>query len=122
MPYLKIACKYKRQLKHHPTPAESKFVEILKKYKIPYSFQKIICVGHRFFIIDFKIIMKPWTLIEIDGDSHTKNEEYDNNRTKLILTTRKYKKYKLIRIKNEEVFNGKALEILKTLYKRKFNN
>jgi very-short-patch-repair endonuclease len=63
--------------------------------------------------------MKPFKIIEIDGEYHLNNQEYDKMREAEISKTR-YRKYKFLRITNEEVFKGQALIILKSLYKRKF--
>lgn len=116
-----IASAYRSKLKKKPTLAEIEFIKILKTYKIPFGFQKIIYTPTNFFIIDFLIIMKPRRIIEIDGNYHLNNKDYDKERELKILKTR-YKKYKFLRITNDEVFNGKALEILQQTYKKKFKN
>lgn len=114
-----LACSRKKELKRRPTLAEEKFKEILRKYKIPFSFQKIVYTPNMFYIIDFRIAMKPRKIIEIDGSSHD-NPIKDKIREDCILKTRTYKKYKFVRITNEEVFNGKAVDILELIYPRKF--
>jgi len=117
----KTACLYKSKLKRNPTKAEIIFRQILKEHQIPFSFQRIIYTPNKFFIVDFIIRMKPFKIIEIDGKYHQDNQEYDKMREAKISKTR-YRKYKFIRISNEEIFNGQALIILKSLYKRKFKN
>ncbi len=119
----KIACDRKRTMKRNPTKTEKIVRDFLKKFDIPHSFQKLIFTPTRFYIIDFVIQMKPMTIIEIDGESHIGREEYDKNRIEEILKLKPFKRWRwnVLRIKNEEVLNGNAFEIIKELYKKRRN-
>ena len=112
----KIAAERKSKLKRNPTPAERAFREILKSYNLQAGFQKIVYTPKHFYILDFVFPMKPRTIIELDGSAHDGREWYDQARTEDILKTRTYKHYTVIRIKNEDVFNGNAEVILKARY------
>lgn len=119
----KIAFIRKLKMKQSPTKSEKILWDFLKKFNIPCNFQKIIFTPHGFYIIDFVIMMKPRTIIEVDGKSHIGREKYDKNRIKEILRLSPFKKHHwgVVRIKNEEVLNGKAFEIIKELYKKRRN-
>lgn len=119
----KIAYNRKFAMKKNPTRTEKIMRDFLKRFKIPNSFQKLVFTAKRFYIIDFVINMKPRTIIEIDGKSHIGKEEYDKNRIEEILGLRPFKKWKwkVVRIKNEDVLNGKAFEIIKEIYKKRRN-
>jgi len=114
----KVAVKRKNLLKRNPTKSETVFIAILKRYKIPYKFQAIIYAPFNFFIVDFLITMKPRKIIEIDGDYHLTNKPNDRKREQIISKTR-YRKYKFVRITNEQVFNEEAEKILREIYPRK---
>ena len=122
----KLACKRKLKLKNNPTKTESIIRTFLLKNQIPHNFQKIIYTENRFFIVDFLIYMKPRLIIEIDGNSHIGKESYDKDRELRILDRKNFKKRKkgmfgFLRINNENVLNGKAIELLKKIYYKKFN-
>jgi len=119
----KIAYNRKFAMKKNPTRTERIMRDFLKRFKIPNSFQRVVFTDKRFYIIDFVINMKPRTIIEIDGKSHIGKEEYDKKRISEILGLRPFKKWKwkVVRIKNEDVLNGKAFEIIKEIYKKRRN-
>ena len=112
----KIAAERKSKLKHFPTRAERAFREILKSYDLQHGFQKIVYTPNHFYILDFVIQMKPRTIIELDGSAHDGREWYDRTRTEEILKTRTYKHFTVIRIQNDDVFNGKAAQIVMDRY------
>lgn len=118
----KIADKRKKNLRKYPTPAEIEFGRILKSYKIPYRFQKLVYTPHHFYILDFVITMKPRTILEIDGNSHYGRDLYDKEREEDILSTRTYRrsKWSFLRIRNEQVFNGEAEKMLRQRFSRFF--
>lgn len=112
--------KYRRALRKNPTKAELAFRELLKQYNIPHSFQKLVYTPTRFYILDFVVRMKPFTIFEIDGTSHQGKEGYDIHRTAQVISQRNYRKFSVVRITNEQVFNNEAVEILKQTYPRRF--
>jgi very-short-patch-repair endonuclease len=117
----KIACERKRLMKLNPTKSEKILRDFLKEFKIPHNFQRIVFTNKMFYIIDFVINMKPRTIIEVDGYSHIGREEYDNKRIQEILGLSPFKRWQwqVVRIKNEDVLNGKAFEIIKNIYKKR---
>jgi very-short-patch-repair endonuclease len=117
-----IGTKYRKQLRKNPTRSETEFREILKKHEIHHQFQRLVYTPTRFFILDFVIKMKPFIIFEIDGNSHIGREAYDERRTVLVINQRNYRKYSFIRLTNEQVFNGEALEVLRNLYPRRFRS
>lgn len=102
------------------TSAEKIFAEIaaLKKLKLKQEYRIDIISGRkivRFYFADFcdpfhKIVF------EIDGAYHLTEEQQrkDKKRTKDLIKMG----YKVFRISNEEVFNGKTTEFLIKTYKR----
>lgn len=116
-----LACKYKKDLKRNSTPAEKHFKKILKKYNICFKFQGIIYTPKNFYLTDFLIFNKPKTIIEVDGNYHKdlKQVGYDNWRSREIKKTR-YKEFRIVRITNKEVFNGKAEQKIINLFPRQY--
>jgi very-short-patch-repair endonuclease len=108
----------KQELKRKATRAELAFGEILKSLRIPYAFQKLVFTENRYFILDFVIHMTPKLVVEIDGDSHLGRAGYDATRTKLVLRTKVYNGFRVLRIRNEQVFTGEAAEIIAAEYPR----
>lgn len=110
----RIAIERKKYLIKNITRAEKEFIVLLKKYQINFKFQSIIYTPKRYFIIDFLIRTKPKSgkIIEIDGSSHYFKKNYDLQRELLIKSTR-WKNFQFIRIKNEQVFNGEAEQIVR---------
>lgn len=109
-----VAVERKKYLIKNSTIAEKEFKVLLKKYGINFSFQSIIYTPKRYFIVDFIVRTKPrkGKIIEIDGSSHDLKKDYDLQREFLINRTR-WKNFQFIRIKNEQVFNGEAEEIVR---------
>lgn len=98
-------------LKDNATYYEKFFRTLLKRWKIPHQFQKVIFVDdYRYYIVDF-YIPKFRTVIEIDGRGHDKNKGYDNNRTHRL---KRSGVRKVIRFRNEEV-TGKKPKRLREL-------
>jgi very-short-patch-repair endonuclease len=115
-----IACERKSQLKKNPTKAEKIVLEYLRSLKIPAKFQQIFYTPKNYFIVDFKIALKPHTFLEIDGKIHDHQKDYDKTREYLISKTR-WHKYVFLRITNEQVFSGEFKNILSNHFKRFFN-
>ena len=118
-----LANKRKDELKwKRPTKAETVFWDFLKKYDIPAKFQRIFYMGDTFYIVDFEVLMKPRLLIELDGSVHNGRENYDDYRQNKLMGRKHFKRwqYSFLRFKNEEVFNGKAFQVMKELYPSKF--
>ena len=114
-----VAFTRKKSLRKSATKSELLFMSILLKYSIPFHFQKIVYTPYNFFFLDFLVSMKPRTIFEIDGKIHLSQKTYDAYRDKLIKSTSTYRKYKIIRIKNEEVFSGEAERIIRKMYPKK---
>lgn len=114
------AVQRKRELKARATKAEKLFMGLLKQLRINHQFQKLVFTAHRYFVLDFVLNSKPRLIIEIDGSSHENTKAYDDERTQLINSTSRYWKYTVIRITNEQVYNGEAIEILRSYYARQF--
>lgn len=114
-----VAYGRKKMLKRFPTPAEAAFKETLRGLKIPFGFQKVVFTSYRYFILDFVIPMKPRLIVEIDGGVHSVQQAHDSMRTGLILQTKRYREYRLMRLSNEQVFNGDAYRIMKQCYRSK---
>ncbi len=64
--------------------------------------------------------MKPFVIFEIDGSSHDNKADYDKMREVQVINQRNYRKCQFVRLTNERVFNGEALEVLRKLYPRQF--
>ncbi len=73
-----------RAMRKNPTPAEEKmWEEILKHRPWWYKFTRQKPLWS--FIVDF-YCAKLWLAIEIDGEIHKKNKEYDKERTYSLLS------------------------------------
>lgn len=108
MRFGKLAAQRRYALRKNPTKAEVLFRSILKKYNIPHTFQKMIFAPRNFYILDFRIrtSKRRGVIIEIDGSVH--DPEYDKKRDSIILSQREYRSWRILRIKNEEVYSGGA--------------
>lgn len=115
-----VAFERKGLLKTNPTPAEAKFRQLLLDLRISFQFQRLVFTERRYFILDFVTYTKPKIIFELDGSVHDGREAYDAERTRLIGLTESMRKWKVVRIKNEQVYNGQAVEILRGLYPRQF--
>ncbi|MDQ3014811.1 MAG: endonuclease domain-containing protein [bacterium] len=95
----------RRQLRNHPTPQEKKLWYYLKGKNLGYKFQRQHSVGH--FIVDFYCFAKK-LIIELDGDFHLLNKEYDLERTYYLQNLG----YSVLRFWNNEVDSdmGSVLE------------
>lgn len=116
-----IATSFQKDLIERMTPAELKFKHIAElkhihlecQYKIDIKYKGVI---KRFYIVDFcdpinKIIF------EIDGGYHSTKEqrEKDYYRTRDLNSLG----YKVYRITNEEVYQGRSTTLLQRVYGRK---
>lgn len=109
LPYNKnLKDRAKELLKNQTMPEIKIYEEYLSKLKFRVRKQKIIDN----FIVDF-YIPKLKLVIEIDGEIHNNQKEYDKERTILL---NKYN-LKLIRIKNKDIFerNNKVYKELDSL-------
>ena len=87
-----------RELRRTMTPAERKLWERLRYGQIEGAhFRKQHAVGR--FILDF-FCAKAKLVIEIDGDTHITQMEYDEQRTQWL---NEQKHYRVIRFTNDEV-------------------
>src|SRR5690242_799932 len=118
------ATERKRALKRKPTKAELAFRKLLQDMRINHQFQKLVFTARRYFIMDFVIKMgpnQPHFIIEIDGEIHDRQRDYDALRTYLIQHTATYRSFTVMRLTNAQVFNGEALEFLKRHYPRSWH-
>jgi very-short-patch-repair endonuclease len=92
-----------KKLKSNPTKSELEFMDILDKNNIKYIFQKWFIKWNNYCIIDFYIPNKK-ICIEIDGWYHLNKEQKirDYYRDKYLT---EYRKFKVIRILNEDIYN-----------------
>jgi len=87
-----------RQLRRELTPAEKKLWAHLRDRQLDgFHFRKQHAVGR--FILDF-FCAKAKLVVEVDGDSHADQVEYDEERTKWL---NEQKRYRAIRFTNREV-------------------
>lgn len=97
--------KYRIKLKNKATTEELIFKNFLEKKQIKFIFQKgFLSPFHR--IVDF-YIKKYRLIIEIDGGYHNNIKYKDNIKDKIW----KDKKFKTLRILNEQINNGSFIEI-----------
>lgn len=115
-----IAYQRKGALKSKPTAAEAMFRKLLLNLRISFQFQRLVFTEHRYFILDFVTYTKPKIIFELDGSAHDGREAYDAERTRLLGVTKQMERWKVVRIKNQQVFNGEAIEILRQYYPRNF--
>jgi len=87
-----------RQLRREMTPAEKKLWQRLRNGQLDGAhFRKQHPVGR--FILDF-VCVRAKLVIEIDGDTHASQAEYDAERTRWL---NEQKEYRVIRFANDEV-------------------
>lgn len=115
-----VAVKYSKDIKLTETAAENKFYEIALKKKINLERQYRIDIYkknkyfERFYFADFCDV-KNKIVFEVDGGYHfteeqiKKDEERDRNMRRMG--------YKVFRITNEDVMNGKSTQFLLNAYK-----
>lgn len=106
-----------RILRKKQTESEKIFWDIVRNRKLGVKFLRQYAIGflyqgqHRFFIADFYCAEKE-LIIELDGSFHDDRKDYDELRDYIINQLG----YKVIRLKNEELFDIKrvknVLEIL----------
>lgn len=104
------------------TNAEKMFLDICKKKKLNLEFQYPIRILDKkgkikkFFIVDF-CDKKHNIIIEVDGEYHTDpvQRNKDNTRTKVL----KKLGYRVYRISNVDVYEGKSTQFLYNIYKNK---
>jgi very-short-patch-repair endonuclease len=101
IPYKRKLTELARQNRNNPSSAEKKvWYEVLSRKQFEgYKFTRQKPIDH--FIIDF-YCSKLQLVIEIDGDSHAENAEYDKARTKVL------NQYglKVLRYTNRDVMNN----------------
>ena len=115
------AKEFQRKLKDKITPAELKFKYIAELKHIKLECQYIINVVYKkeikkFYIADFCDV-KNKIIFEVDGEYHNTKEQ----KKKDYFRTKDLEKlgYKVYRITNEEVFEGKTTSLLKRVYNLK---
>ena len=95
---------YVKENRHNLTMPEKIVWTFLKKASLGVKFRRQQAIA--FFIVDF-VCLDLNLVIEIDGDSHLDQVEYDLERTKVLNELG----FKVIRFTNDEVFgNGNMVE------------
>jgi very-short-patch-repair endonuclease len=89
-----------RELRQSMTPAERKLWLRLRSAQLGAHFRKQHAVGR--FIVDFYCASAK-LVIEIDGDSHAAQVEYDAERTRWL---QEHKGYRVLRFTNQEVVHN----------------
>ena len=85
------------ELRREPTPAERKLWSVLRGNKLNgVSFRRQHAIGS--YIVDFFSIKKK-LIIELDGSQHLEQTEYDEERTKYLVS----QGYKVVRFWNNQV-------------------
>jgi very-short-patch-repair endonuclease len=106
-PYFYSVLKDKRkQMRDNMTNAESVLWEYIKSKKLGVKFRRQHIIGN--FIPDF-VCLTCKLIIEVDGEIHNFQKEYDNGRTFLL----KEEGFRIIRFKNEEVLQNIELVVEK---------
>jgi len=101
IPYRQDLKEYARHNRKNPTPAEQKLWSILRKRLLSrYKFTRQKPLEN--FIVDF-YCPQLLLVIEVDGDSHSRQVEYDQLRSDVL--KEKYK-VKVVRYTNEEVLHN----------------
>lgn len=99
---------YARAMRKEPTPAEASFWGLVRKRQwygkkflrqFPIVYQVVLDRKY-FFIADF-YCHEARLVIELDGEIHEKQKEYDESRTAILNDLG----YKVLRFKNEELEN-----------------
>jgi len=98
----------RKRLLQNMTPAETVLWEYLKSNKLGVRFRRQHIVAN--FIPDF-VALSCKLIIEVDGEIHNFQKEYDEDRTFLL----QERGFRVIRFKNEEVMNNieKVIETIK---------
>ena len=98
----------RKRLLKNMTPAETILWEYLKSNKLGVRFRRQHVIAN--FIPDF-VALSCKLIIEVDGEIHDFQKEYDEDRTFLL----KERGFRVIRFKNEEVLNNieKVIETIK---------
>ena len=100
---------YAIELRKEPTPAEAKLWSQIRNDQLGVNFRRQHAIGN--YIPDFVCIQKK-LIIELDGNQHLEQEEYDQDRTKYLES----QGYKVIRFWNNEVMNNIEGVILAIIY------
>jgi len=91
-----------KRLRENATPAERRVKIMLNVLKTKHIFQKGFIQGNGYYIVDFYLPKPKKIVIEVDGSSHEGREDYDARKDAYL----KKRKFKVVRITNDEVFNG----------------
>ena len=90
-----------RQLRREMTPAEVKLWRRLQNRQLKGAhFRKQHAVGR--FIVDFFCAVSK-LVVEVDGDSHSAQADYDEARSQWL---REQRKYRIIRVTNDDVHHN----------------
>ncbi len=86
----------RRHLRNNATPQEQKFWNYLKGKNLGFKFQRQHSLGN--YIVDFYCASKK-LIIELDGNQHDHNQEYDQERSFYL----KDMGFNILRFKNTEI-------------------
>jgi very-short-patch-repair endonuclease len=89
-----------RELRRAMTPAEKKLWQHIRDNQLGVQFRRQHAVGP--YIVDF-FCAKSKLVIEVDGDTHAEQMDYDAERTKWL---NEQKHYRVIRFWNDEVLHN----------------
>jgi leucyl-tRNA synthetase len=108
---------FRNELKKNPTMAESIIWEYLKTKKTGHKIRRQHIIGG--YITDFVCLRKK-LILEIDGEVHLNQKDYDENRTRILNELG----YDLIRFTNKEVIENsiKIAQKIKTILDLKVFN
>ena len=97
--FYKISVERKRYLKANPTQSEALLWEELRNSKLGIKFRRQHIIG--VFIVDF-VCLSSKIVVEVDGEIHEFQKEYDANRTLYL----EQEGFRVIRFKNKDVINS----------------
>lgn len=116
---IRSAEKHAHSMRINPSYLEKLMMKFLKCHHVGYDFQKIFYIKDRYqnikqyYIVDFYIPNKN-LIIEVDGNFHKEQEEYDELRTKEI--QKHYRKIKMFRFRYKDFrIPKKLMELLNRL-------
>ena len=96
--------KYSRGMKHRPTKAEMVLAQALRTSGIAFKQQSYFLDEKTLFIPDFRLQCDYYKLVvEVDGPSHLRQEQYDLKRSAWL---RLHRNCRVIRFSNEQVISN----------------
>lgn len=109
----KLCAQYRRELKERITAQEYKVMSLLEKHNIRFMFQKGFIAGDNFVIADFYLPRPLKLVIEIDGYYHETEKQKKRDKNKDWYYSQR--RFKVLRIKNEQIDSLSDDELLKII-------